>query len=215
MSTIIPADLGQIAYSVGRDLKRRQQLRVSHQDAVDELKRLQTDLQDTLSAQKLLGSVADERSERVLNYVTAVINKALTEVFPGRNLRIEMERKLHGGRYPHINVVLYENDQSRIMKLQSGTGLRQIVSFLYRVCLLEITGGRKLVIMDELLGGVHKDAIVIIQDLIRIFAEGGFQFVIVDYSIRERFGRNYLVSSNGGYSDITEITEDEELVLED
>lgn len=205
-------ELNSLVAVLDADLKRSLESKRLMSDLLTDLKELELSLADGLEAQKLLGTVSDERSAQVLNYITSVINKALAEIFPGDELRLDLERKLHAGRYPHINVVLHEKDgKARDLTMQSGTGLRQIVSFLYRVCLLEVTGGRKLILMDELLGGVHQDAIVIIMDLMRIFADGGFQFVVIDYAIREDFGKMYKVVKTGKIAEVIDFADLDEI----
>lgn len=149
-------------------------------------------------AQQLLATVADENATMVLGRVTQIINSALAEIFPSDVRTISMERKLHGNKHPHINVVLRTSDGStRDMVLQSGSGLREIVSFMYRIILIEVTGKRKLVMMDELLRGVHKDAIKVVTDFMEMFAGEGFQFIYVEYGIPEDFGKMYEVIKEG------------------
>lgn len=205
--------LKNIVYSTQRDLERKERIRESMTSLEADLIDARTKLEYSLEAQRLLGTVADEQANRTLDYVTAIINKALAEVFPKESKRISLERKMLGQKHPHIDVVLRtENGKVRDLVTQSGTGLRQIVSFLYRLCLLEITGARKLVIMDELLGGVHRDAIVVLEDMMRIFAKGGFQFVIVDYALADKMGMTYLVEGKGpGYSTVRPVDDDEDM----
>lgn len=204
--------LKNVVFSVGQDLQRKERLQSRAEKLTQELESATVQLDVQLEAQKLLGTVADEQANRTLDYVTGIINKALAEVFPNESKRIKLERRMLGGKHPQIDVVLLTDEgKARDLVTQSGTGLRQIVSFLYRLCLLEITGARKLIMMDELLSGVHKDAAVILEDMIRIFAKGGFQFIIVDYALAEEMGLTYLVEGRApGHSIIRPLdTEDE------
>lgn len=209
-------ELSNVAYACRGDLQRKEQLEAEVKEQVAELVAAEERIKHSLEAQNLLGTVADEKANAVLDYVTGILNKTLSEIFPGDAREIALERKMHGGKHPHITVVLRTGDGVvRDMVTQSGTGLRQIVSFLYRLCLIEVTGSRKLVIIDELLSGVHKDAIVVIEDLIKIFAAGGFQFVIVDYAIATEFGLTYLVEKPGKIASIRAVEsgfDDEEVV---
>lgn len=146
-----------------------------------------------LEAQQLLSTVSDNNTTAVLDYMTGVINKALSEIFPNDERRIFLERKLHNGQHAHINVRLTgSNGSVRDLTLQSGTGLRQIVSFLFVVSLIEIRKGRKVLLMDELLNGLHSVAKSIVMDIIQIFAEEGFQFIFVEYGVND-VGKIYLV----------------------
>lgn len=200
--------LSDVAYSINRDFSRRKDLRSQRMELLDELMKLNEYLADSRQAQQLLGTVADERTNRVLGHVTSIINKALAEIFPSSTRYITLDRKLHADKHPHINVTLNVGDGiTRDMKLQSGAGLQEIVSFLYRICLLEVTGGRKFIKMDEILSGVHDDAIKIVVDFIQIFANGGFQFLIVDYRIREKIGAMYEINKVGSVATVNELLE--------
>lgn len=156
---------------------------------------------DMLEAQQLLSAVSDRTTTEVLDFITSIVNKALGEIFPNDTRRIYLKKKLHAEQYAHINVILETGDgKQRDFTLQSGNGVRQIVSFLFNVALIEVRKSRRLLIMDEVLNGLHPDAKAVIVDLMEIFAEEGFQFIFVEYGI-DNLGKIYLVEKphNIGY----------------
>lgn len=156
-----------------------------------------------VEAQQLLSSVSDSNTKAVLDYITGVINKALSQLFPHDSRSIYLEKSLHRGVNPHIDVKLMSaNGKVRDLELQSGTGLRQIISFLFVISLIEIRKGRRLLIMDELLSGLHEEAKDIIIEIVSIFAEGEFQFVMVEYGV-EGFGRIYDANKQGTTAELT------------
>lgn len=155
-----------------------------------------------LEAQQLLATISDNNTNAVLDYVTGVINKALAEIFPYEERRIYLDRTLYRDTYAHINVKLVCGGIERSMELQSGNGVRQIVSFLFVLSLIEIRKGRRILIMDELLNGLHQDAKCIITDIMQIFAEEGFQFIGVEYHVNN-IGKLYLVEKPGKISTVT------------
>lgn len=156
-----------------------------------------------LEAQSLLATVSDTNTNNVLDYITGVINKALSELFPYDERRIYLERSTYRGQYAHITVKLITAEgKQRNMELQSGNGLRQIVSFLFVVSLIEIRKGRRILIMDELLNGLHPEAKRIISDIMMIFAEEGFQFITVEYGINN-LGKIYMVEKPGKIATVT------------
>lgn len=162
-----------------------------------------------LEAQNLLATVSDTNTNNVLDYITGVINKALAELFPYDERRIYLDRSVYRGQYAHITVKLITGGgKQRNMELQSGNGLRQVISFLFVVSLIEIRKGRRILIMDELLNGLHPEAKRIISDIIEIFADEGFQFICVEYGINN-VGKTYLVEKPGKIATVTPLGADD------
>ena len=91
---------------------------------------------------------------------------------------------------------------------------------MYVICLIEIRKGRRILILDERLNGLHKSAKSIISNIIKIFVKGGFQFIFVEYSLND-IGKIYnvekrgkesrIVSLEGEYSDDTIYIDDVDL----
>ena len=147
-----------------------------------------------IEAQQLLGAVSEQNTNYVLDYVTGVINKTLAEMFPHDIRRVFLEKHMHAGKYPHIRVkLLTSTGEVRDLVMQSGTGQRQVISFLFVVCLIELRKCRRILLMDEILSGVHITAKKVIMDIMQIFAEEGFQFVFIEHAGMENFGRRYII----------------------
>ena len=156
-----------------------------------------------VEAQQLLTTVSDANTTAVLDYITGIINKTLGELFPHDSRRIYLEKTMYQGQHAHINIKLTgTNGKTRDLTLQSGTGLRQVISFLFVLSLIEIRKGRRLLIADELLSGLRPEAKRIVTDIIRIFAEEGFQFAFVEYGVND-LGKVYLVEKPGAVATVT------------
>lgn len=146
-----------------------------------------------LEALEYIGAVSDANTNKILDFITGVINNALSKLFPYSRRVISLERTLYRNAYTHINVILKTGDgRRRNLGTQSGKGLRQIISFLFRVALIEIRKERKILIMDELLSGLHSSAKATIQDIMNMFVAEGFQFIAVEYGMND-IGKIYLL----------------------
>ena len=74
------------------------------------------------------------------------------------------------------------------------------ISFLFLVCLVDARGGRKLIIMDEILNGLHPSAKGIIYDIIMALNKR-FQFVIIEYGLD--IGKQYMLQNDHGNVTVT------------
>ena len=158
-----------------------------------------------VEAQQLLATVSDNNTTAVLDYITGIVNKALSEIFPHDSRRIFLEKKIHNNQYAHINIKLSgTGGKTRDLTLQSGTGLRQVISFLFVLSTIEIRKGRRFMVMDEILSGLHPEAKRIVMDIMQIFAEEGFQFMMVEYGVNN-VGRIYIVEKPDKVSTVTPI----------
>lgn len=156
-----------------------------------------------VEAQQLLATVSDNNTTAVLDYITGIVNKALSEIFPHDSRRIFLEKKMHNNQYAHINIKLSgTGGKTRDLTLQSGTGLRQVISFLFVLSTIEIRKGRRFMVMDEILSGLHPEAKRIVMDIMQIFAEEGFQFMMVEYGVNN-VGRIYIVEKPDKVSTVT------------
>lgn len=158
-----------------------------------------------INAQKVLSAVSDENTNQVLNFVTGMVNKTLSEVFPHDSYSISISKKLFAGSKPHITIELKDaNGYILDTTTQCGTGLIQIISFMYVICLVEIRKGRRLILLDERLNGLHMQAKKFMSHIIEIFVKGGFQFIFVEYSLNS-IGKIYNVEKRGDLSQLIAI----------
>jgi DNA repair exonuclease SbcCD ATPase subunit len=161
-----------------------------------------------VEALQLLSTVSDMNTQTVLDYITSIVNKTLAELFPHDSRRIYLKKQLYKGQYAQITIQLAgTGGRKRDIQLQSGTGLRQVISFLFLLSLLEIRKCRPILLMDEILSGLHPEAKRIVMDIVKIFADEGFQFVMVEYGTDD-VGKLYLVEKPGAVATVTPLGED-------
>lgn len=204
---------GFYASTIGRvksSLDESKRLEKRQQSLYNELKESQSLYINMLDAQKLLSAISDDNTSKTLDFITGMVNKVLSEMFTTDTPRIVLTKKLYAGCKPHINVELIDGSGNSLdMALQSGTGISQVVSFIFAICLIEIRKGRRLLIMDERLNGLHKEAKRILSKVIEIFAKGGFQFIFVEYGLND-IGKIYNVEKRGDESHIVSLEKGQE-----
>lgn len=192
--------MGAYATAIG-SMKRDLALRKESEEKVERLGKAFNDCRDEynamVDAQRLLGAISDANTEATLRFVTGVVNKALAEIFHSDTRKIILKKKMFAGVKTHIVVELTNGRGETLdMSLQSGTGLKQVVSGLFVICLVEIRKARRIVFFDERFSGLHKEAKEILAEIIKIFAEGGFQFVFVEYALND-IGKIYNIEKPG------------------
>ena len=186
--------------SLKKDLANKRNLTRKRENLLKSLQESQDEYVHMLDAQKLLSAVSEENTEQTLSFITGMVNKVLSEIFPNSTRRIVLKKKLYAGSKPHINVLLINGLGDELdLDLQEGDGIKQIISVMYVICLIEIRKGRRLLILDERLNGLHARAKQVLAEIIKIFAEGGFQFIFVEYSLNS-IGKIYNIETRGDAS---------------
>lgn len=181
--------------------KHRDEMIKRHTDLSHELEQDYANLDTYMRACILVANTADENTKVTLDRITGVINRTLALLFTEEKRTVTIKPTTYRNSYPHYNVVLTtESGVVRTFK-QSGTGLGQVISFLFTLCLIDARGGRKVLVMDELLNGLHPDAKVIVKDLM-LSLNKRFQFVCVEYGLD--VGKEYEVKKTGAVSSVSE-----------
>ena len=180
--------------------KHREEMVQRYNAMLKALEEDQKNLDKYIRACLLVANTADENTKATLDKITGVINRALALLFTEEKRTVTIKPSTYRNSYPHYNVVVTtENGMVRTFK-QSGTGLGQVISFLFTLCLIDVRGGRKVLVMDELLNGLHPDAKVIVKDLM-LSLNNRFQFVCVEYGLD--VGREYEIKKEGATSGVT------------
>ena len=182
-------------------LKTKNDLKEQLELLATELKMKDANLEDMSRAAAILGNVADETTRLLLDKITRVINDSLDNLFKTDKRKIMITQTMYRNQYPHYNVELItENGSKRTFK-QSGTGLGQVISFLFTICLIDARNARKILVMDELLNGLHPSAKNTVKAIMGALSQR-FQFIVVEYGVD--FGKQYEVVKSEGIATVQE-----------
>lgn len=206
----------------------------AHQASISTYKQIQRDraygreVTRVLSAAKQgLHKVQEQTGVEVREFVTDVINKAIQNLFPKENLRIsivandEKPAKTRARKTSSAPAMVYKRLDLEIagadgepmnVAIQVGSGLQDLISFLYRVALISVSSGRKLLVSDELLHGLAVDRFKDIVGILDLFTEEGFQFIIIEHGLDPSlWGGNARVLEtvrSNGCSSLVDVTEE-------
>lgn len=193
--------INQIKYKY----EEKQRIKQKLEDLLEKYQSTYIDFDLNIETQRILATVADENTSRVVNFIQNVINKALLQMYPTGEYYIEVKKSMHGGTNPKMDVVLYNNKGIALdLEDQAGDGIARIVSLLFSLSVIELNGSRKFIAADEVLNGFHEDSLVIVKSILDLFAKGGFQFVLSEYDILD-MGTIYEAKMNN-QEDTSELT---------
>lgn len=133
---------------------------------------------------EILRGVSDVAVSNAYKFLQSSLNATLAEMFKGTTRRIEIKEYTRQNQYPQLELQLdVGNGIKMSIKSDSGHGIAQIISFLSVVCLIVITGSRRLVIVDEVLSGLSIKNRKIISEVMWSFTEIGFQFIVNEHGL--------------------------------
>lgn len=149
---------------------------------------------DRETALKYLVVLSEDSTKVIRDYLEKTINGALNIIF-GKNLyKFHLISDLQNQK---VELVLSEFSKGAWrdldISLTAGDGMGQVIAILYSIILTEITHHRKLFLVDEVIGGLHQDAVVFIKKCLVQFAKHGAQFVMIEYPV-EDFGKTYTLT---------------------
>lgn len=163
-------------------------------------------IDDLMRAAIIVGNVADENTRKTLEHITGVINSALQVLFKEDKRRISIKQVPYRNIYTHFVVELVTETGVKRSFKQSGTGLAQVISFLFTVCLIDARKGRKIMVMDELLNGLHPTAKKVVKGVMEVLSDR-FQFVVVEYGMD--IGREFEVLKEGSEASVFRVEDDD------
>lgn len=155
-------------------------------------------------ALKVFQKVSDERNKTAKDALETVINWALSKVFTDQSYEIKIEElpDARSGKIMEVYLIDTNTGKVRSLKLQTGTALVQIISFLMMLTVIKFADASKVLILDEVFSGLEdKEAVLMFSDILTSLAKNdGFQIIIVE--------QNSLISENQDFKRINVALED-------
>ena len=146
---------------------------------------------DIVTAQRILTTLSDKHFKEVIAYISDVVNRALGAMYPDDSYRFSIIRKLYQGKSVHLNVLIeeffYPTDSYDELDIKHsiGNGMAQVISYLFFLCMYQVSNARPIILIDEILTGFHEVALEYIIEITKVFAEEGFQFIAVEYAFED------------------------------
>lgn len=147
---------------------------------------------------EILKELSDNAVRDAYTFIEASINDALQKMFKGTTRKIHIHEYLRDEKYPQLEIELHVgNGIVRSLKADSGHGIAQIISLLSILCLIVLTGGRRIMCIDEVISGLSVKNRQIVTEILWSFTEIGFQFIIVEHGYIPRGAKVYSMVLDG------------------
>ena len=162
---------------------QKEQLESQIKTYSEELNKTSVDLDEVTNAVNLLRIVSDDVVKKNYKFIEQEVNATLAKIFEKSERKIILKESTFRGQYPQLEIELHVENGNIISLEESGHGLEQIVSLLCVLCLIVITGGRRLLIIDEVLSGLSAKSRMAICEVLNQFTAVGFQFVVCEHGL--------------------------------
>lgn len=190
------SDVQELMYAFRSDMERKNKLVARIGELSEELDALNTTIDTDKESIQVLSSVQDSVTQNTSGFVLETLNTILHKLFPGYSC--EFETSMHGNN-PQLSLVLLNPDGiPHDLLYQTGNGLRRIIGFLMRMCIIEVSGKRKLMVMDETLSGLTPKSLEVVFDLMAVLALNGFQVLYIEHNVPAPIGFEWRVSAGSG-----------------
>lgn len=147
---------------------------------------------------EILKQLSDDAVKEAYGFIESSINDALAKMFKGTTRRIKITEFIRDEKYPQLEIELdVGNGIKRSLKADSGHGIAQIVSLLSILCIIVLTGARRILCIDEVISGLSIENRKIITDILWCFAEIGFQFIVIEHGYIPRGAKVYELKLDG------------------
>lgn len=209
------SEIDKLIVSQQAKLRTKQMLETSIEEYKKIINNNSEKLDTVVNALEILRAISDESVKNSYEYIEKNINDALSRIFPEkiRKIRLVEGRR---GNYPQLELqLIVEAGLTRSLKSCTGHGVTQVISLLSNMCLIVINGGRRFLVLDEVMSGMSGNTLAVISDVLKAFAEIGFQYVIVEHGFIPQGSKVVILESINGIGRVVdEYTEEKGVYME-
>jgi len=151
-------------------------------ELIDKQDKIQKEIELIKKCIFVLQKISDDRNMKSRKDMQELIDSALSSIFPDREYSVVIDEYSHGTR-KHMKILLSDGGVTRELKLSHGTGVKQIISFLFNISLLAFKGSSRVMLLDETLASISDNKAIIVSDmLVSLKNKNNFQFLIIDHN---------------------------------
>ena len=198
-------DVQDIEIMQAANIRARAKIEEDILNLVEQNKGNQEALDIATSAIEILRQVSDKAVSKAYKFLEENLNASLARMFVNTTRHVELKEYTRNNQYPQLEIELtVAGGKKRSLKADSGHGLAQIVSLLSILCLIVITGSRRILVMDEIISGLSVHNRKIVNDILWTFTEIGFQFIVNEHGFVPERSRVYHLEMVGDVSHVKE-----------
>lgn len=199
----IIADIDELEVNQRAAIKSKDKLFEDIKEMKARKKLCEEDLEIVTNAVAILQKISDNTVEESKDFIQESLNSALSRIFKKSTRKIRIKEYTTRGTYPQLELELtVEGGEVRAIK-NSGHGLIQIVSLLCVLCLIVMTGNRRVLLLDEVLSGLSARTRKVVDNILWAFASIGFQFIINEHGFIPKGAHVVQLEMSSGISNIT------------
>lgn len=196
-------EITDIVISQEASKKNKDKLEKTLDKLCDESIMTEKDIARYKEAVDILRQVSDRSVRKSYEFIMTAVNKSLERMFPNQERRIKL-KEFNIGVYPQLEIELYtEGGRKRSLKSNSGRGIGYIISFLVLLSIIVITKARRLVVLDEALGGLSAANRKIMGDIMWNFSQIGFQFIMNEHGFIPKGAKVYYLENIKGTANVS------------
>ena len=133
----------------------------------ENIEKMEDEIQICEKTSKVFKSISDNRNKVAKEKIESVLNYALSEIPLEQNYRARIEEASSKRSGKELTIILTDTDTGyqRTLRNQTGTWVKQLISFILNMIIVKFSGASRVLILDEVFSGIED------YETIRTFGE--------------------------------------------